>query len=88
MRAASATEETWLPLARPIIARLDGSWQDSDRALARMAHPELRLFAAQQLGFVDRRRHWLTRRWQARLSVKALTSNKLAAERRRAGRVG
>lgn len=70
----------WLPLARPVVARLDRKWRDENRALAGLSQPQLHLFGARHLGFVERRKHWLTRRWQLRLTVQALTSNKLTAE--------
>lgn len=76
----AAAEETWLPLARPIVARLDRTWREEDRVLAGMAESSLRLFGAERLGFVERRKHWLTRRSQLRLSLRALGSNKLSAE--------
>lgn len=76
----------WLPLARPVVKRLDRTWRDEDRALAGLSLPDMHLFGATRLGFIERRKHWLTRRPQVRLSLAALTSSKVLAEVQ-AGRV-
>lgn len=70
----------WLPLARPVIARLDRNWRDEERALAGISMPETAVFSAEHLGFVERRKHWLTRRSQLRLTIAAITSNKLSGD--------
>jgi hypothetical protein len=56
----------WRDLARPVLIRTSHRWADEDALLRPIAFPDMRLHAAQRLGLVERRRHWLTRRWQIR----------------------
>lgn len=76
----TAQENVWAPLARPLLRRLDGSWQREDRVTAGLALPHTRISSAVRGGFVERRRHWLTRRWQIRLTVPAYSRPKLKLE--------
>lgn len=73
--------DPWFDLARPVLARLDGAWRDEAETLHRISLPNMRLFGAERLGFVERRRHWLTRRPQLRLTPAGLGSARVNSER-------
>jgi len=65
------SEPIWADLARPLLIRLDqaGGWQAEERATKGIPFPDMRVASAARVGLVQRRRHWLTGRWQIRLSV-------------------
>jgi len=73
----TAQENVWAPLARPLLRRLNGKWQPEDRVTAGLALPQTRVSSAVQGGYVERRQHWLTRRWQIRLTVPGYARPKL-----------
>lgn len=75
--ATAAPEPIWIKLARPLLLRLDGHWQPEDRATAGLPFPDMRVASAARGGFVQRRRHWLTRQWQIRLAVPGYDRAKL-----------
>lgn len=75
--ATAAPEPIWASLARPLLLRLGDEWQPEDRATAGLPFPDMRVASATRGGFVHRRRHWLTRRWQIRLAVPGYDRAKL-----------
>jgi hypothetical protein len=72
-----AQDDVWAPLARPLLRRLDGQWQSESSVTAGLTLPQIRIFSAVRGGFAERRRHWLTRRWQIRLTVPGYALAKL-----------
>ncbi|NIJ18454.1 hypothetical protein FHS95_000123 [Sphingomonas naasensis] len=78
---ATRPDNTWFDLARPVLNRLDGDWRDEAETIRGIAFPGVRVCGAERLGFVERRRHWLTRRTQIRLTPAALGSARVNAER-------
>jgi hypothetical protein len=76
-------EPIWADLARPLLLRLDqdGRWQREDRATQGLPFPDMRVASAARGGFVQRRRNWLTRRWEIRLSVPGWSRAKMGLGR-------
>jgi len=70
-------EPIWADLALPLLKRLDEHWQSEGRATRGLAWPSMRVESAARGGFVERRQHWLTRRWQIRLSVPGYNRHKI-----------
>lgn len=59
-------DKLWRDLARPVMIRTSYRWADEQSLLSPIAMRDMRLYAATKLGLVERRKHWLTRRWQIR----------------------
>lgn len=55
-------------IAEPLLERLSRYWEDEARVLEGLSYPAMRLFWAQNLGLIDRRRPWFSRRIMIRLS--------------------
>lgn len=77
--ATVPSEPIWAHLARPLLLRLDqeGRWQREEMATAGLPFPDMRVASAERGGFVQRRRHWLTRCRQIRLNVPGYNRAKL-----------
>lgn len=78
---ATRPEDPWFDLARPVINRLDGYWRDEAETIRGIAFPGVRVCGAERLGYIERRRHWLTKRPQLRLTPAALGSARVGAAR-------
>lgn len=83
---ATRPDDTWFVLARPVLNRLNGDWRDEAETIRGITFPGVRVCGAERLGFIERRRHWFTKRSQIRLTPAALSSVRMHAERRGCGR--
>jgi hypothetical protein len=64
-------------IAMPLLRRLTDDWQSEERATEGLTFGVASIEAAVRGGFAQRRRHWLTRQWQVRLTVPAYDRHRL-----------
>jgi hypothetical protein len=82
-----ADRDMWkLEIARPLLDRLGPRWIREDEATRDLWSPSTRIFWADQLGLIERRRSFFRREWWIRLSGRAWDAEFAEAEPRHESR--